>query len=465
MNPRSNSNDVPGSFRDPSGFLFHRNGTLYRQVNLCYKNHYDLLINSGLYEKLSRSGLLIPHQEAAVEPPLPDKVYKIIRPDVVDFISYPYEWCFSQLKDAALLTLRIQKLAVEHGMSLKDASAYNVQFRNGKPILIDTLSFEKREEGRPWVAYRQFCQHFLAPLALMSYRDVRLSQLLRVYIDGVPLDLASVLLPARTRLNLSLLTHIHLQAKAQKHYAGKTADTTGRKMSRMGFLGILDHLESAVRKLAWKAGGTEWGEYYEDTNYSQAAFAHKAQLVGEFLDRIRPNTVWDLGANRGVFSRIAGGKGIRTLSFDMDPAAVEKNYHDAAKSGETNILPLVLDLTNPSPGIGWQNDERLSFIERGPADAVLALALIHHLAISNNVPLPKIADFFARVCRWLVIEFVPKSDSNTQRLLATREDVFPDYRQEAFEREFAERFVIHAAHKISESERTLYLMELRQNAP
>jgi hypothetical protein len=206
---------VGASFRDPSGFLFTRQGVLYRQVNQEYRTHYDLLMSSGLYTRLVGMGLLIPHDEVAEQPQESEVAYRVIRPEPLEFVSYPYEWSFSQLKDAALATLAIQKQSLEAGMVLKDASMYNIQFFHGKPVLIDTLSFETYREGDPWVAYRQFCQHFLAPLALMAHTDVRLSQLLRVYIDGIPLDLAARLLPRRTRYGLGLATHIHLHAAAK----------------------------------------------------------------------------------------------------------------------------------------------------------------------------------------------------------------------------------------------------------
>ena len=455
---------LPSSFRDPSGVLFFRDGFIYRQVNTIYKEDYDHLINSGLYETLTDANaeLLIPHEEVDIEYAISDRAYKIINPELIPFISYPYEWCFSQLQDAALTTLKIQKKSLDFGMSLKDCSAYNIQFRKGKPVFIDTLSFEKYREGQPWVAYRQFCQHFLAPLTLMSYRDIRLNQLFRTYIDGVPLGLASSLLPVRTRFRFSLLSHIHLHAKSQKHFAHKTVNTSSRKMSRLSFLGIIDSLESATRKLKWQAQGTEWADYYENSNYSSEALQHKKQIVAEFLDNINPKNVWDIGANVGIFSRIASDKGIQTISFDIDPAAVEKSYLECVKNGETNILPLLLDLTNPSPGIGWENQERMSWLERGPADTVLALALIHHLAISNNLPLDKIADFFNRICCGsVIVEFVPKSDSQVQRLLSTREDIFPDYTQRVFENEFKKYFTIQRSIKLRDSKRTLYLMQRR----
>jgi hypothetical protein len=331
----------------------------------------------------------------------------------------------------------------------------------GRATLIDTLSFEIYKEGQPWVAYRQFCQHFLAPLALMALRDVRLNQLLRVYIDGVPLDLASELLPAKTRFNFGLLTHIHLHAGAQKRYAGAEVKSRAATMSKQAMTGLIDSLDSTVRKLEWKPGGTEWGNYYDITNYSDAAFEHKQQLVREWSATVKPSLVWDLGANNGVFSRLAGESGAFVVSSDIDPAAVEQNYRRTKSEKSENLLPLLLDLTNPSPSIGWANQERDSFVARGPADMVLALALIHHLAISNNVPLPQLADFFASAGKWLVIEFVPKSDSQVQKLLISREDIFPQYTRPGFEEAFRGRFKICETVSVRESERVLYLMECR----
>ena len=456
----SSNNVLSASFRDPSGFMFRRDNKLYRQVNQPYRQEYDELINSGLYKELCEARLMISHEEVNIEPEFTGLAYKVIQPEPVGFISYPYEWSFSQLKDAALVTLEIERRALGRGMSLKDASAYNIQFVRGRPMLIDTLSFEIYQEGQPWVAYRQFCQHFLAPLAMMAYRDVRFNQLLRVYIDGAPLDLVSKMLPSRTRWDFSLLTHIHLHAAAQQRYSGKTLNKAAlsRQMSKLAFLGLIDSLQGAVRKLKWKPAGTAWAEYYEDTNYSPGAMEHKRQVIAEYLGRIKPACLWDLGANTGLFSRIASDQGISTLAFDIDPGAVEINYLTCKNNKETNLLPLVIDLTNPSPSIGWQNKERMSFIERGPVDTVMALALVHHLAISNNVPLPMLADFFNSLCDWLIIEFIPKTDSQVERLLSTRDDIFINYQVEAFEKAFSQFFTIKDSMPIHDSERRLFLM-------
>lgn len=454
------SNKVASSFRDPSGFLFKKNGTLYRQVNKNYQENYDFFKKSSLYKKLVKESLLVSHEESDAKLTETTDALKILKPTLIPFISYPYEWCFSQLKDAALTTLKIQKIALEHKMSLRDSSTFNIQFLDGKPILIDTLSFEKYKEGEPWIAYKQFCQHFLAPLALMAYVDIRFNRLLQLYIDGIPLDLASKILPLKTKLKPSLLIHIHLHASSQKKYADKAVKKDSkRKFGKRSFLGLIDSLEGAIRSLRWEPKGTEWADYYSSKlNYIPESLREKASLVNDFLEIIKPKNVWDVGANTGLFSRIASNKGIPTISFDIDPAAVELNYRTMVDKKEKNILPLIIDLTNPSPNLGWNNQERDSFLNRGPADTVFALALIHHLTISNNVPLEGLARFFSNICNNLIIEFIPKEDSQVQKLLVTREDIFPNYTKENFEKEFARFFSIKKSSNIKNSKRKLYLM-------
>ena len=453
---------LPGSFRDPSGFLFSQDGVLYRQVNSQYKEQYDHLMQSGLYEALVRERLLIPHQEVTEAGIGSHGFHKILRPERISFVSYPYEWCFSQLKHAALTTLKIQKLALDHGMALKDATAYNIQFHQGNPILIDTLSLETYKEGQPWIAYRQFCQHFLSPLALMKYRDIRLNQLSKMYLDGIHLDMTSRLLPSRTYVRFGLLTHIHLHAKAQKRFESFTPEFNGRKsMSRSSLLGLIESLESTVSHLTCDHDESAWSSYYEENNYSGDAMSEKISFISDTLDELKPSTLWDLGANTGFFSRLAAGKGIDTVSIEADPSSAEINYHTCVENGEKRVLPLIADLCNPSPGIGWLNEERNSLFSRGPAEVVMALALIHHLAISNNVPFDRIVDCFRKICTYLIIEFVPKSDSQVQRLLATRADVFPHYAQAEFEQAFNARFIIVKSMVITGSERMLYLMRRR----
>jgi len=452
------------SFRDPAGFVFTNQKELLRQINPVGRADYDALMASGLYEKLVQAGDLVRHEE--VDPALsPDgRASLVLRPERVAFVSYPYEWSFSQLKDAALLTLRLQKAAVEHGLSLKDATAYNVAYDQGRPRWIDTLSFERLTPGRPWIAYRQFCQFFLAPLAVMSYVDVRLLQLLRSHLDGMPLELASRLLPASTRLRPGILTHVHLQAAAERRVAEGAPRLEMRRssvLSATASAGILDSLERTVRGLGWRPAKTTWGDYYEATNYTDTAFAHKREIVSEAIDRIGPRSIWDLGANDGTFSRLGSDRGIHTVAFDVDPVAVEKNYRHVVERGERQLLPLLLDLTNPSARSGWAHEERESFADRGPADLVLALAVVHHLAIAHNLPLPRIAEFFGRIARALVVEFVPKGDSQLQRMLATREDIFERYTRSDFEAAFDAWFTIEQVIPVRDAERIMYVMRRR----
>jgi hypothetical protein len=462
MNPHLRE-EIGGSFRDPSGMVFKHQGELLRQINRIYQDDYDLLIKSGLYDKLTGAGLLIPHEEVTSPIPTTAAAYKTIKPVLVPFISYPYEWSFSQLKDAALTTLTIQKHALNHGMSLKDASAYNIQFYQGKPILIDTLSFEAYLEGKPWVAYRQFCQFFLAPLALMSYKNIMLGRLLLDFIDGIPLDLTSQLLPWRSWLRVGLFINIHLHRLVQRRTSDNSIESyvknTRKRFSKESFLGLLDSLFGAIQKFKWGPKDSKWSEYYESGLYSPAHIDHKKMSLTKFLDLVQPRSVWDLGANTGIYSRICAAENIPTVSFDLDPLCVERNYLECKERQETNILPLLLDLANPSPAIGWMHQERFSLVERGPADMVVALALVHHLAISNNLPLEKIASFFHACSRWAVIEFVPKDDPQVQKLLRFRQDIFPEYTQAGFEQEFSKLFKIIESIHLNDSPRTLYLLE------
>jgi hypothetical protein len=469
MNPQITPSSHPyknkASFRDPAGFIFYRDGKLFRQVNNDYKENYDLLINSNLYDQLANQQRLIRHRETQGVPALdPQIAYKILKPEQIPLITYPYEWCFGQLKDAALTTLAIQTSALNHGMSLKDASAYNIQFINNRPILIDTLSFEKYTPT-PWVAYRQFCEHFLAPLALMSYTDTSLNRLLQLYPEGIPLELSTKLLPKRTLLNPNLVLHIHLHAGWQKRYASPPSNHPGHKLSSQHFSlnkvrGLVDSLVSTISRLTAPKTKTEWNEYYQHTNYTDPAFKVKKAVVSSYLQTVQPKIVWDIGGNTGVFSQLAADQGAFTISSDIDPQAIEKLYQELkGLPSAPRIFPLLCDITNPPPAIGWRNHERPRLIERLRPNLIMALALVHHLSISRNLPFEQIAEFFATQASSLIIEFIPKSDSQVQRLLTSRADIFDRYTQQEFERVFGNYFNIISQHPIPDSQRTLYLMQ------
>jgi SAM-dependent methyltransferase len=445
------------SFKDPSGFVFQQNGAFYRQVNHAYREEYDLFLRSGLYGELSKRKLLVSHEEVTQKAPLPDEAYKILKPEQIPFISYPYEWSFGMLKDAAIKTLEIQELALQYGMSLKDASAYNIQYLDGNPILIDSLSFERYRENQPWVAYGQFCRHFLAPLALMAHVDIHLSALLKTYLDGIPVDIAARLLPKKTRFSLGLAIHIHAHAGTVSRNESRGIPPKRGSFSKTAMRALIDSLKTTVEKLSWKPADTPWADYYDKTNYSGSAFDAKKRLVRRFLDACDTRTVIDLGANDGTFSRIAAESGRFVISCDIDPAGVEKNYLQVKNGSEKNVLPLLIDVMNPSSSLGWLNGERRSFFERAARDStVLALALVHHLAIGGNVPLPQVAKCFERLGKELIVEFVPKEDSQVQKMLSLRKDIFSEYCEEGFTAALKKYFVIEERSSVDSSIRVLF---------
>jgi SAM-dependent methyltransferase len=453
----------PASFRDPSGFVFGRDGVLYRQVNNVFAEEWEATLDAGILRRWQEGGRLVGHEVADISLAAdPDRALAVLRPDPVAFISYPYEWTFGQLKDAALLTLDLQEDAERAGFTLRDASAYNIQFERGRPILIDSLSVERLNPAEPWAAYRQFCQHFVAPLALMARRDIRCGLMLRDHVDGIPLDLAATLLPGRTRLSVGLASHVHMHARAQRRFAG--AGPLAQRAARMGATrraALLDSLRRTIQGLHWNPGGTEWAEYDRQTSYSDEGTRAKESIVEAMLRDAAGSIVWDLGANVGRFSAIAARLGRRVVAWDVDPAASERHYQRLKAGGAIAVLPLVQDLVNPSPGLGWAGAERPSFVDRSDADVVMALALVHHLAISNNVPLEWIAALFARLAPSAIVEFVPKDDPMVRRLLSSRRDVFPEYTVDGFERAFGSHLRIVARMPIVDSTRIVYRMERR----
>ncbi len=446
------------SFRDPSGFLFWDKGAIYRVVGLSYKNEFERASESGLYESCVREGLLLPFDVEEGNFNF-DHVYKVLKPQLITQITYPYEWCFDQLKDAALLTLQVHRRALRHGMVLKDASAYNVQFVDGKPCLIDHLSFGDLSDYGMWPAYGQFCRHFLAPLALMAYADLHLHKLLQIHIDGIPLDLASRLLPFSTRLNLGMQMHLHLHARMVAKYGGGGKKISVKTLTPGQLGGIADSLEKVVGRFTLPNQTTEWGAYYSATNYSDQAFEAKKAAILDMVNQVKPKVVWDMGGNDGSFSRLISPLVEHILCVDVDPVAVNQNYLTCKKEGIQNVLPVIVDCTNPSPAIGFANKERRSLEERASADLILGLALIHHLVISNNVPLTYIPRYLSRLGKYLIIEFVPKSDSQVKKLLMNRKDIFADYTEDRFREVFSSDFSILQEQAIPHSDRKLFLMQ------
>lgn len=403
----------------------------------------------------------MPHEEVTSSHPLFSEGDLILYPKQLPFISYPYEWSFGQLQEAAILTLDVLTASLDHGMTLKDASAFNVTWHKGKAVFFDTLSFTPYEDGSPWAGYRQFCSHFLAPLALMSYTDFRLQKLLLEYIDGIPLDLTSQLLPFRTRLNPSLSIHLHMHSYLQKKKAG-TRDKLQVSLKKKSLYNLIASLRNCITALKFPEVQTEWGDYYNDTNYTVKQAQEKQSVVTGWLERLRPCSVADLGANDGTYSVLATRSSDLVVAMDADPVAVQANYVMCKTKNQTRITPLLNDITAPSPAIGWHCHERSSIFERLRPRMGMALALVHHLSISNNVPFSNIFFMFADMAPTWIVEFVDKKDTQVQRLLTNRPDIFPEYTQSMFEERAKAQFSIEQKHHIEGTQRTLYLLKLKR---
>lgn len=447
----------PASYKDPSGFVYHYKGKIYRQVSKVYAPDYNLLIESGLYNQLTSKNLLIQHEEIKENNLQSDDWFLTLLPKQIPFWSYPYEWCFDQLKDAALLTLDMVLIAVIKGMILKDATPFNVQFFQGKPIFIDTLSFEKYDESQPWVAYRQFCESFLYPLLLSHYHKSNFQHQLSIYPDGIPVELVAKLLPAKSNLNPGVWLHVLLPAKMNKR---KNANNPKPSFTKKKLIDLVTHLKSIIQKLDNKNNST-WGKYYEEKILSGEYHNAKESIVKSMLQQVEGNALLDLGANDGFYSFLAAKQNFEVLAADNDEQSINALYKKIKVQNTRNILPLCIDISNPSSSSGFSNNERDAFGERVKVDVVLALALVHHLVFGKNIPLELIAAYFSKLSPQLIIEFIPKEDEKTQQLIKNRKDIFKSYSKEEFEKIFQRYFSIEMQSEVANTNRLLYLMKIQ----
>ncbi|MAB48032.1 MAG: nodulation protein NoeA [Flavobacteriaceae bacterium] len=448
------------SFRDPSGYVYIENNEVKRIINPIYFNQYNALSESGFFDKLFKNELLIPHQEV-----LNSEEKVIIKAEKIPFVTYPYEWSFNMYKEAALLTLKLQKYCLENGFSLKDASAFNVTFYKGKAIFIDTLSFDFYVEDTPWRAYKQFITHFFGPLVLAHFHGADQLKLLSNFIDGIPVKMISSMLPTRTKLSPLLYSNIHLLAKLEdKHNEDYKNESKVAKLSKMGQLNIIESLYSYIKKLELKEK-SEWGNYYDKTNYSDDAFVEKSSIINSWVKQIKPKNLIDVGGNDGTFVRKLDVTIDTALVGDIDNNAVDFNYKTMKHNREKFMLPFLLDVLNPSPAIGLNNKERDAFINRikdFAPDITLALAVIHHISLTGNVPFDRSAEFFTGFSKYLIIEFPKRNDSWVQRLLNNKadfKDYFSHYNIDNFENSYTKVFDIVERKSIANSERVLYLLK------
>jgi ribosomal protein L11 methylase PrmA len=453
-----------GSFRDPSGTVMLAAGRVFRTVMPFAASDYELTRRTGIVEDLAREGLIVGERPVAKEilgEAAADASYVVEHPRL-PFISYPYEWCFHALKDAALLHLELHLRCLERAVTLSDASAFNIQFRGSSPVFIDALSFRPYREGEIWNAHRQFCDHFLNPLLLRALLGIPHNAWYRGSMDGIPVEHIARALPFRAKLSWNVVKHVLLQSLLERM---PVRDAPGSDLGRVrlplaAFRRILTGLRDWIATLEPRDGGkTVWRDYARSNSYSGDEARAKAGFISEFAAVRRPALLFDLGCNSGEYSRAALGAGARlAIGFDFDAGALERAYL-RAKDERLELLPLHLDATNPSPSQGWAQHERKGLQERGPADGVLALAFVHHLAVAKNVPLDFVVGWIAGLGRAGVIEFVPKSDPMVGELLRLREDIFAGYSRESFERALRSRARIERIAQVSASGRTLYWFE------
>jgi SAM-dependent methyltransferase len=399
--------------------------------------------------------------ETAVPAELRAGAAGVLRHEAIPFVSYPYEWPFSMLKDAALLQLSLLDEAIGEGLMLKDSSPYNVQWRGTNPVFIDIGSFEKLREGEPWAGYRQFCMLFLYPLLLQAYRGIEYAPLLRGAIDGISPVQARRMFSARDLLRRGVLTHVALHARLERRYADSSKDVKG-ELRKAGFKTELIRanvrgLTRLIERLEWQPGATAWTGYGTQNTYTDADADRKAAFVREAASSRRRRLVWDIGANDGRYTRIAAEHSDHALAIDADQAVVDALYRSLREEGTKTILPLVMNIADPSPGLGWRGKERKPLPERGTPDLTLCLALVHHVVIGANIPMREFLDWLRELGTELVIEFPTPEDPMAARLLARkREGTHDDYTQESFERALSEAFEVERSERLESGTRVLY---------
>lgn len=446
----------PSSFRDPSGYIFYHDGMAYRAIMPCYQTIFQQFLSSGLYQKLLELGLILPFENVAKDF-FSIQAENVIQPQYIEWISYPYEWSYSQLQDAALLTLRIQKIAIRYGMNLKDASAYNIQLVHGKPVLIDHLSFEPYDESKPWIAYGQFCRHFLNPLIISKYTPNNAAILLKEYIDGISSPWTSSILPAQSWLSPLVWAHIHLHARAVANYKDAEKNVLSSHFGIQKMQAILTQLHDGIQTLKPKNRNSIWNQYYELHAYEDAH--KKIEFVEKKLALLSPKIVIDMGANTGKYALIAEKYAAHVIAMDSDESSIDHLYHEVKNKSIAKISPIVADIVHPSPAIGWNLKERKSLLERLPKNStVLALAITHHLFITSDIRWEMMVRFFSDYAAHLLVEFISPEDIQCQTLMKNKMKSFEDYTEQNFIAEFEKKYVIQDTSRLSDDKRVLYYM-------
>lgn len=461
-----------GSFRDRDGRIYRCGDRIVRGISAGALEDYRKLEVTNFFRKFTESGRIVGTREvAALDVPLADdekaRWAGFLEHERIPVVSYAYEWTFSMLRDAAVLTLDLLEAAIQENMTLKDATPYNVQFVGGKPVFIDIPSFETLPAGSTWSGYRQFCEMFLFPLMLQAYRGIDIQPMMRSSIDGVRVQTMSRMFGFWQRFKKGVFTHVWLQAKLDSKYGGTSqnvkSDLKSAGFSKELILANVRKTRKLVQKLSWGGEGSEWGAYEEFHNYSESDHELKEAFINDCVRDGGAQTVWDIGANTGQFSRIAARHARQVLAMDIDHFAVERMYRKNTADGVSNILPLVQNVVDPSPNWGWRNSERSDLVSRARPDLLLCLALIHHVVITANVPLDEFIAWLASLTDQLVIEYVSRADDKVETLLRNKEDKYHDYSRENLESALAVHFDIRRKLPLESGHRFLYWCAAQQH--
>jgi SAM-dependent methyltransferase len=450
----------PGSFRDPCSRVYREGSRVLRALSPAGSTDFDRVAATRFFGDAMSTGDIVRTWRTDDPDLLADGWAGALEHELLPVVTYPYEWSFGMLQDAALLQLRLLRKGLSDGVACKDGTAYNVQFRGTRPVFADVGSFRPHRAGDPWPGYRQFCQTFLYPLLVASHLGVPFQPLLRGALDGIPPTTAARLLRGRHRLHRGVLPHVVVHARAERRYG----DDGGRLTGQLAHAGldarVIDNmaarLEALIGRLRPRGRDSHWTHYGGRPHYPRRALAAKDAFVAAALARYEPDTVVDLGCNDGRYARIAAASARTVVAADVDEAVVDRLYRSLREYGPPNVTPLVLDVADPSPGLGWLNRERAPFVQRVRCQLVLCLALVHHLAIGGNVPLPQVVDLLASFGAPVVVEVAGRSDPLVQRLLGAKRDVHDGYGIAAFERCAAARFDVARRLPILDGQRTLF---------
>ncbi len=454
-----------GSFRDPSGHVMVDEDRIIRVLDDSGLAAWRALEKTRFFDGFTTDGRLVATREIdAVEAGI-EGWSGVLEHDRIPVISYPYEWSFSMLQDAALLTLDLTEAAINEDLIMKDATPYNIQWRGTRPSFIDIGSFEPLAAGEAWPGYRQFCRQFLFPLMLQAYKDIPFQPWLRGRLDGLAAAEFRRMLRPRDLLRRGVPLHVALQARAERRYEHRSRNVRS-EIRQAGFrkemiLNNVRNLRKLVAGLRWDRESSQWSEYSTQDH----AMRHR-EAKADFLRRNLAGTglVWDLGANDGYYSRIAAEGNRAVLAVDGDALVIDRLYRSLSAEANQSILPLVVDLSDPSPATGWRQRERTALGERARPDLVVMYAVIHHMVIGGNIPTHEVLDWLAELDTRVVIEFVPVGDPMTDLLLANKRssDVHRDYDEATFRQQLSERFEIEDEREVPDSSRTLLALRPRR---